>query len=141
MTETRMQRYFFKPATVGGIAYLGNSMFISGKKITLRGSEYPLAMVAAAAVAAGSLLAEISHDYVQPMVHTFDKLSEPVSLAVAAGVTGGGNVAAHYLLRGDGKSVAQLGPSNLFLLGALSEMVGDTVYARGILPTFQSLVY
>ncbi len=76
-----------------------------------------------------------------PHRHTFDKPSEPVSLAVASGVSATGNVATQYLLRGDGKSVQVLGASNLFLLGAVSEVIGDTLYAKMVLPTYQNLVY
>ena len=138
--ESMIQRYVLKPATVGGVAYLGNNMFISGKQIKIRGTEYDLAMVASGAVALGSILSEIAHDYIVPHIHYLDKLNEPAALALASATTGGGNVAVHYLSRGDGKAVEALGAGNLFLLGAVSEMVGDTVFSKFVAPTIQSMV-
>ena len=138
--ESMIQRYVLKPATVGGVAYLGNNMFISGKTIKIRGQEYPLAVVASGAVAVGSVLSEIAHDWIVPEIHYLDKLNAPASLALASATTGGGNVAVHYLSRGDGKGVEALGAGNLFLLGCVSEMVGDTVFSKFVAPTIQSMV-
>ena len=138
--ESMIQRYVLKPATVGSVAYLGNNMFISGKQIKIRGQEYPLAMVASGAVALGSILSEVAHDQILPHIHFLDKMNEPSSLALASATTGGGNVAVHYLSRGDGKGVEALGAGNLFLLGAVSEMVGDTVFSKFVAPTIQSMV-
>ena len=138
--ESMIQRYVLKPATVGGVAYLGNNMFISGKTIKIRGQEYPLTVVASGAVALGSVLSEIAHDYIVPHIHYLDKIAEPSSLALASATTGGGNVAVHYQSRGDGKGVEALGAGNLFLLGAVSEMVGDTVFSKCVNPTLQSMV-
>ena len=138
--ESNIARYLIKPATVGAVAYAGQNMFISGKTITIRGQNYPLAVVASGAVALGSLFSEVAHDYIVPHIHWLDKVSEPSSLALASGVTGGGNIAVHYLARGDGKAVNQLGVSNLFLLGAGSELIGDTLYSKGVYPMFQSMM-
>ena len=138
MTESTIQRYLLKPATVGAVSYAGQQMFIDGKTIRISGKEYPLAMVASGAVAVGSLFAEIAHDYIVPHIHWLDKISEPSSLALASGVTGGGNVGAYYLL--NPKAINELGVSNLFLLGAGSELVGDTVYSKAVLPMFQNLM-
>ena len=138
--ESMIQRYVLKPATVGGVAYLGNNMFISGKQIKIRGQEYPLAVVASGAVAIGSVLSEIAHDYIVPEIHYLDILNTPASLALASGTTGAGNVAVHYLSRGDGKGVEALGVGNLFLLGALREIVGDSIWSKGIKPTLDTMV-
>jgi len=97
-----------------------------------------LALVASGAVALGSMLAEVAHDYIVENVHYLDKISEPASLALASGITGGGNVGAYYLL--NQKAVGELGTANLFLLGSVSELVGDTLWAKGIKPVIDSMV-
>ena len=56
--ESNVARYLIKPLTVGGVAYAGQNMFISGKTITIRGETYPLAMVASVAVGVGSLFSD-----------------------------------------------------------------------------------
>jgi len=94
--------------------------------------------VASGAVALGSMLAEVAHDYVVPHIHYLDRLSEPASLALAVGVTASGNIGTYYLL--NPKAVAELGVGNLALLGAVSELVGDTMWAKGIKPVIDSMV-
>ena len=138
--ESMIQRYVLKPATVGSVAYLGNKMFISGKSIKIRGQEYPLAVVASGAVALGSVLSEMASEYILPHIHYLDRLNEPASLALTSGTTGVANVGIHYLSRGDGKGVEALGAGNLFLLGSLSEVVGDTIWSKGIKPTLDTMV-
>ena len=138
--ESTIQRYFLKPATIGGVAYLGNDYFLDGKTIKIKGKDYPLAMVASGAVAVGSIVAEFAHDYVVPHIHYLDKISEPASLALAGATTGGSNIAVHYLARGDGKAVQALGTGNLFLLGAVSELVGYTLWSKGIKPVIDGMV-
>jgi len=138
--ESMIQRYVLKPATAGGVAYLGNNMFISGKQIKIRGTEYDLAMVASGAVALGSILSEVAHDWIVPHIHYLDKLNEPAALALASATTGGGNVAVHYLSRGDGKGVEALGAGNLFLLGSVSEIIGDSIWSKGIKPTLDTMI-
>ena len=94
--ESMIQRYVLKPAVVGGVAYAGNSMLnlVDGKTINVGGKKYPLPVVAAVAVGVGSMLSEVSHDYLLPHIHWLDKVNSPASLALASGVTGTGNVVA-----------------------------------------------
>jgi hypothetical protein len=127
-----------KPATIGGVAYLGQNMFIDGKTIRIKGQEYPLALVASGAVALGSVFAEFAHEFVMPHIHFLDKLNSPASLALASGSTAMGNVGAYYLL--NPKAIPALGVGNLALLGAMSEVVGDQIYSKVINPTLQNLM-
>ena len=127
-----------KPMVVGGVSYTSQNMFIDGKTIRIKGVEYPLAMVASGAVALGSMLAEIAHDYVVPHIHYLDKMAEPSSLALASATTGGGNVGAYYIL--NPKAVSELRTANLFLLGSVSELIGDSVWSKGLKPVIDSMV-
>ena len=136
--ESLIQRYVLKPATIGATSYVAQNMFIKGKTIRIKGPTYDLALVASGAVAVGSVLAEVAHDYIMPHIHYLDKMSEPASLALAGGSTGLGNLGAYYIL--NPKAIPELGTGNLFLLGAVSELVGDTLYSKLVSPTLQSMV-
>ena len=90
-------------------------------------------MASGLAIGLSFVAAEVVHDKVFPLIHSFDKLSEPISAGVSAGMTGGSNVLVHTLY--NSQSVEKLGISKLLLVGAGSEVLGDYLYSKFIGPT------
>ena len=95
-------------------------------------------VVAAVAVGVGSMLSEVSHDYLQSHIHWLDKVNSPASLVLASGVTGTGNVMAYCAL--NPKAVSELGVMNIAGLGIVSELIGDTVYSKFAKPLIDGMV-
>jgi hypothetical protein len=127
-----LKRYLVKPTTIAAVGAAGTALMYPKSKLTMsfNGSKVPLWAASGLAIGASSALAEVFHDYVFPHIFHDTKLSEPISLAVAGGVTGGASIGINYLY--NNKTLNELGVGNLFLFGAVSEMVGTMVYEKGV---------
>jgi hypothetical protein len=145
--DNKLERYFVKPALVGGITYVGlsskmlnpligskwsgNLSFQSGSVLsTVMGGKTSLAVpaVVGVSIGLGSLLAEVFHDQIFPHIHWMEKASENSAMITAGGITGIGTYA--LLQNSNNKVPSELGATQIVVAGILAEYVGDMVWTK-----------
>jgi hypothetical protein len=147
--DSKLEHFVVKPAVVGGVAYAALS---TGKLNGVYGSKWsdsvsfatgspiaslldgrtsiPMPMLAGLGIAAGSLLSEVTHNYLFPHIHWLDKSSEKVSLATAGAIAGAGTYG--VIQMSNDRASADLGLSTILLAAVVSEFAGDYVYGTWI---------
>ena len=101
-------------AIVGGVAT--KFMFPSLKNFYIMGKEFPLPVVAGAAVGLSSVIAETAHNYIYPKIPVNEKLEQPISAIIAAGLNAASLAGVMYLLNPN--AVSQLGLVKIAAFGA-----------------------
>lgn len=123
-----------KAAITGGIAYTAGYVFGEDGRTSLLGMDVSMPMALAGSTAIGSMAADLSHDYVLPMIPGNDKWVNPESALLGLGVSGG--TSAVLLNGGDVFNGSSL---NTFMLGAGSYAAGEWVdrkfFSMGGVPT------
>ena len=100
--------------------------------IELFNTKFPLALGIGLVVFGGSLLAELSHSYIFPHIHTLDKLSEPLTEVVAATTNTLGAGGLLYL--SDKSLLNDIGMPMILMASVGSEVVGDYIYTKFLHP-------
>jgi hypothetical protein len=95
-------------------------------------------VMAGVAVGLGSVLAEVSHDFIFPHIHWLEKSSEKASMLLAGGISGAGMAGIINLANPSG--VSELGLPTILGFGMVSEIVGDTIYSKFIKGGYESVV-
>jgi hypothetical protein len=95
-------------------------------------------MLVGVAVGAGSVLAEVSHQFIFPHIHWLDKSSEKASLVLAGGLSGAGM--ASILSMSNPAAVNELGLATIIGAGFATELIGDQIYTRFVQKPYESFV-
>jgi hypothetical protein len=152
-----IERYALKPMVVGSTGYVLSSAvfsklidsrwgsdkfsFASNSALTFlsggRG-EVSVPMLVGVAVGAGSVLAEVSHQFIFPHIHWLDKSSEKASLVLAGGLSGAGM--ASILSMSNPAAVNELGLATIIGAGFATELIGDQIYTRFVQKPYESFV-
>jgi hypothetical protein len=150
---TTIERYVVKPATIGTTAFLmSKTVFPSlvdakwsknfnfSNTSILKGfagnQSISVPVMAGLAVGVGSIVAELSHDFIFPHVHWLDKSSDKASMIMAGSTAGLGMAGVINLANPSG--VSDLGLPTILGVGMVSEIVGDTIYSKFVKGTFES---
>jgi hypothetical protein len=150
---TTIERYIVKPATIGTTAFLMSKTVFpslvdakwsknfsfsntSMLKAFAGNQSISVPVMAAVAVGVGSVVAELSHDFIFPHIHWLDKSSDKASMFLAGGVSGAGMAGVINLANPRG--IAELGLPTILGVGMVSEIVGDTIYSKFVKGAFES---
>jgi hypothetical protein len=151
---TTIERYVVKPATIGTTAFLmsktvfpslvdasWNKNFVFSSNSMLKGlyggsTSVSVPVMAGVAVGLGSVVAELSHDFIFPHISWLDKSSDKASMLLAGSTAGLGM--AGVISLGNPSGIADLGLPTILGVGMVSEIVGDTIYSKFVKSTFES---
>ena len=153
---TTIERYALKPAVIGTTGFLMSKSLLPqfvdakwdrtfsfasdsmvGRLSGMRSISVPV--LAGVAVAGGSILAEIAHDYIFSHIHWMDKSSEKVSLLTAGGLSGAGMYGVIY--GSNPAAVPELGATSIILAGVASEIVGDMIFTKFVKKPFEDFIH
>jgi hypothetical protein len=156
MTEDTISRYAVKPLTIGAVGYAASRTIFPqlldanwGRKFTFSdtsplktlyggSTSVSVPVMAGIALATGSVLAEVAHEFIFPHVHWLDKSSEKASM-LTSGVVAGAGMAA-VVAMGNSSGVTELGLPSILAVGVASEIVGDMLYKKFTRSSYESLV-
>jgi predicted Co/Zn/Cd cation transporter (cation efflux family) len=152
--DSSVERYVLKPAVIGTTGFLLSKSLLptvfdskwsqtfnfgAGSMLSrfsgVRSLSVPV--MAGIAIGVGSLIAELAHSYIFPHIHWMDKQSEPVTIAVASGISSIGMYGALY--QANPSAITELGAMPIIMAGVISEFVGDTVYTKFVKKNAESL--
>ena len=127
-----MSANIVKPITSGVMGATGTYLKYPTATMRVAGRDVPLFAATGVALAVGSGLAEIAHDYIFPQIHALEKLSEPVSATVSAGIAGSATVGTFYL--SNPQAVDDIGLPMLLAYGAGIDAASQYITEKFIAP-------
>lgn len=122
---------FVKPLVVAGIGAAAFSMIAPGSTFIALGKDVPAWAAGAVGIGAGSLLADLGHQYILPELPVDNKLGYSASMILAPLLTGAGSLAAFYAMNSNSLGEA---PASIFLAGAGSEIAGSYAFESILAP-------
>lgn len=123
-----IQDYIVKPGLVAGVGTLAAKMWFlpeQNMSVPMLGRDLPVSLVLAGTLYGATMLGKVAADYVLPAISTSKEFST-ISSLVQPTLAGAGAVGIFDLVNAD--AIAVKGVGHVFLLGALSEIVGSWLY-------------
>lgn len=126
MTQNQFIKNSGQALTAAGVGAAATMYLHPNATITLPGVnvDVPLWAFAAASCAAGSMISSVLHDSIFPLVDISERLSDPISSAVGAGISGA-SYAGIGTLAG---AVPQLPATELVAVAAGAELAGSFLW-------------
>lgn len=131
-TGSKVFQTFVKPLVVAGVGGLAFNMMMPGSVMQTRIlGDIPNYMAGAIGVGAGSLAADLLHQYILPELPIDNKLGYSASMLLAPLLAGFGAEAAFYILNPNSISAAG---GSFFLIAAGSEIAGMYAFESILAP-------
>lgn len=133
MMMNDMKDSLMKGAVVGVVAATGSMVLFEGsdQPINVMGMNIPAYLLGGIGSFAGSLITDVGHNYILPVVQTNQKWIQYESIALGIGLSG----ASSTLVLGMLPSDKALNVGYSFGLGAGSYIIGDYIYYTMLAPT------